>query len=237
MVEQFPLKESVQSSNLWRLTSVIYKFIVCGRIVTIMTRKLTFLTVWFLVTCIVLLFNLTFLSAYKKGSAFTLSYSSRLYSDLELQMAQPTSSGKVLGSSITADDARTLIVERFIKRFRPDSPFLTHAQIIVEEADKNKIDFRLIPAIAMCESNLGIRLPSSDSFNAWGIAVYTNTKTGKHFSDWPTAIAWVATFLREKFYDKGISDLYDIGAIWAPPSVANNFSWTRCVQGFMDKME
>ena len=152
-------------------------------------------------------------------------------------MAMPTSSGKVLGSSVTADDARTLIIERFVKRFRPDSPFLEHTEKIVEESDRNHIDFRLIPAIAMCESNLGIRLPSKDSFNAWGIAVYTNTKTGKHFENWPAAITWVATFLREKFYDRGITDLQDIGAIWAPPSVDNNYSWSRCVQGFMDKME
>jgi len=200
-------------------------------------RKCTFILVWFLVTCIVLLFNLSFLSAYKKGSGISIPYPIRLYPDLELHKALATSSGKVLGSSITADDARTLIVERFVKRFRPDSPFLTHAQKIVEEADANKIDFRLVPAIAMCESNLGKRLPSSDSFNAWGIAVYTNTNKGKHFEGWPEAIAWVSKFIREKFYDRGITDLREIGAIWAPPSVNNDYSWTRCVQGFMDKME
>ncbi|KKS89994.1 MAG: hypothetical protein UV63_C0008G0014 [Microgenomates group bacterium GW2011_GWC1_43_11] len=200
-------------------------------------RKLTFLTIWFQVTCIVLICNLSFLSAYKRGSSLSIPYPTQLYPDLEFHRAIPASSGKVLGSSITADDARALIVERFIKRFRPDSPFLRHAGSIVEEADRYKIDFRLVPAIAMCESNLGIRLPSSDSFNAWGIAVYTNTNKGKHFEDWPAAITWVTKFISEKFYDKGITDLLEIGAIWAPPSVDNNYSWSRCVQGFMDKME
>jgi hypothetical protein len=202
-----------------------------------MVRKLTFILIWFQVTAIVLLFNLSFLSAYKSGSTLSIPYPSELYPDLEFQMAAPSSSGKVLGSTITADDARTLIVERFIKRFRPDSPFLSHADTIVEEADRYQIDFRLIPAIAMCESNLGFRLPSSDSFNAWGIAVYTNSMKGKHFDGWKAAISWVTKFIREKFYDKGITDLQEIGAIWAPPSVDNNYSWTRCVQGFMDKME
>jgi hypothetical protein len=202
-----------------------------------MARKITFLVVWFQVTCIVLLFNLSFLSAYKLGSGSILPYPSQLYPNLEFQMAIPASSGKVLGSSIVADDARALIVERFIKRYRPDSPFLTLSQTIIEEADKNKIDFRLVPAIAMCESNLGIRIPSSKSFNAWGIAVYTNSNKGKNFEDWPTAIAWVSKFLREKFFDKGITDLREIGSIWAPPSVENDYSWTKCVQGYMDKME
>jgi len=202
-----------------------------------MVRKLTFLIVWFQVTCIVLLFNLSFLSAYRQGKTASIPFPTQLYPDLEFQNALPSSSGKVLSSSITADDARTLIVERYIKRFRSDSPFLIHAQKIVEEADRYQIDFRLVPAIAMCESNLGFRLPSSDSYNAWGIAVYTNTLKGKHFEGWPEAITWVTKFIREKFYDRGITDLIDIGAIWAPPSVNNNFSWTRCVQGFIDKME
>jgi len=160
-----------------------------------------------------------------------------MYPNLEFKKALPSSSGKVLGSSITADDARTLIIERFIKRFRADSPFLTLAKKIVEEADRYQIDFRLVPAIAMCESNLGSRIPSSDSYNAWGIAVYTSTLKGKRFDGWPEAITWVTKFIREKFYDRGITDLRDIGAIWAPPSVNNDYSWTRCVQGFMDKME
>jgi hypothetical protein len=202
-----------------------------------MIRKLTFLIVWFQVTCIVLIFNLSFLSAYKQGATTSIPYPTQLYPNFEIQKAVPSSSGKVLGSSITAEDARTLIIERFIKRFRPDSPFLNHAQKIVEEADRYQIDFRLVPAIAMCESNLGARIPSSDSYNAWGIAVYTNTLKGKHFDGWPEAIAWVTKFIREKFYDRGITDLMDIGAIWAPPSVDNNYSWTRCVQGFIDKME
>lgn len=202
-----------------------------------MARTCTFLTIWLLVTCVVIICNLTFITAYKNGSTTTIPYPSYFYHDLKLPMTISASSGKVLGSSIIADDARTLIVERFVKRFRPDSPFLEYTEKIIEESDRNHIDFRLIPAIAMCESNLGIRMPSKNSYNAWGIAVYTNTKTGKHFEDWPTAIAWVATFLREKFYDRGITDLQDIGAIWAPPSVDKNHSWSRCVQGFMDKME
>jgi len=202
-----------------------------------MMRKLTFTLVWFQVTCIVLICNISFLAAYKRGTAARLTYPIHQYPNLDIHKALPASSGKVLGSSITSDDARSLIIERFIKRYRPDSPFLPLTDIIVQEADRNEIDFRLVPAIAMCESNLGIRIPSSKSFNAWGIAVYTNTNKGKHFEDWTSAIMWVSQFLREKFYAKGITDLKEIGSIWAPPSVANNYSWTRCVQGFMDKME
>lgn len=202
-----------------------------------MMRKAVFLLIWFQVTCIVLVFNLSFLSAYKKGATVSVQYPSYSYPELDIHMSAPEGSGKVLGTSITADDARALIIERFIKRFKPDSPFLPYTHLMVEEADRHHIDFRLIPAIAMCESNLGIRMPTKDSYNAWGIAVYTNTKTGKNFNDWPSAIKWVAQFLKEKFYDRGITNLQDIGAIWAPPSVDNNHSWSRCVQGFMDKME
>jgi len=202
-----------------------------------MKRKVSLYLVCLEVAGIVIVSNLAVISAHKKGAILTLPSPKELYSSLQTRMALPKSSGKVLSASITADDARTFIVERFIKRYKPDSPFLLHAQVFIDEADRNKIDFRIIPAIAMCESNLGTRLPSSDSFNAWGIAVYTNANKGKHFEGWPEAIAWVAKFIREKFYNRNITDLYDIGAIWAPPSVENNYSWSRCVQGFMDKME
>jgi hypothetical protein len=202
-----------------------------------MSRILIFLLICFQVTALVTLSLLSFTFAKKQGTVLSLPYPTELFPILEMQKTLPSSSGKVVGSSITAEDARTLIVERFIKRFRHDSPMLPYADEIVEEADKNSIDFRLVPAIAMCESNLGSRLPSSDSYNAWGIAVYTNTLKGKHFNNWTHAISWVSNYLREKFYSRGITSLYDIGAIWAPPSVDNNYSWTRCVQGFMDKME
>jgi len=212
-------------------------FLFYGTMRTIMLQKLILLTIFLQVFIIVILFNVTFHNAFQNSTRLSLPYPSELNPNISKPETKTQSTGKMIQTQVTGEDARILIIERFIKRYRPDSPFLSYAHIIVEEADKNTIDFRLVPAIGMCESNLGRRLPSSDSFNAWGIAVYTNKNTGKHFADWGAAIAWVSTFIREKFYDRGVTDLWEIGAIWAPPSVQNNYSWSRCVQGFMNKME
>jgi hypothetical protein len=89
----------------------------------------------------------------------------------------------------------------------------------------------------MCESNVGKRIPSRNSFNAWGISVYTGQNFGATFKDWPHAIDWVSKYIKEKYYDKGVTDLKEIGAIWAPPSVEKGYSWTRCVESFLESIQ
>ncbi len=196
-----------------------------------MIQKALKVFVWFQITIILLLVNLTVLSLYsstnKRGS----------YRDsTDITLAPQQGSGKILGTSIQGSDARSFLLKLFIERYQPTSPFLLLTDYLVTTADTYQLDFRLIPAIAMCESNLGAKIPSKDSYNAWGIAVYTGQQNGKIFNDWEHAIDWVGKFIREKFYNRSITDLEEIGAIWAPPSVTKNDSWARCVTGFMDKI-
>lgn len=197
-----------------------------------MIQKALKVLVWFQLTTIILLVNLTLLSA-TRNSAFALN-NNLLTTDIA--SAPDAGSGKVLGVTIRAADARSLLLKKFIERYQQDSPFLSLTDFFVKTADDYQLDFRLIPAIAMCESNLGVKIPSHNSFNAWGIAVYTSEQNGKKFNDWEHAIDWVGRFIREKFYNRSIMDLEEIGAIWAPPSVFKNDSWARCVEGFMDKI-
>jgi hypothetical protein len=138
----------------------------------------------------------------------------------------------VLSATVVAGDARVLLVESFLRKHK--SPMMPFASDIVAEADRFGIDFRMLPAIAMCESGAGKRMPKKDEFNAFGIAVYTGQQHGKAFDSWPHAITWVSQYIKERYYDRGYTDLYDIGAIWAPPSVEKGYSWTNCVQSFQD---
>jgi hypothetical protein len=196
-----------------------------------MAKKAGTVLIWFQVTVILLLVNLTLLST--KNTSF---FAKKPISSTNIILAPSIGSGKVLGTSIVTGDARGLLLHNFIARYQPNSPFLTLSDYLVFTADKYTLDYRLIPAIAMCESNLGTHIPSHDSFNAWGIAVYTGQQNGKKFNDWPAAIDWVGKFIKEKFYDKNITNLNDIGAIWDPPSVEKDYSWTKCVSSFMDEM-
>lgn len=197
-----------------------------------MVKKAVTVLVWFQATLILLLVNLTVLST--KKAELLAKEPGQTTSNIIL--APSVGSGKTLTTIIGTGDARSILIYNFIQHYQPKSPFLNFSEILVTTADKYHLDYRLIPAIAMCESNLGVRIPSHDSYNAWGIAVYTGTQSGKKFNDWPTAIDWVGKFIREKFYDKGITNLTDIGSIWAPPSVEKDYSWTKCVTSFMDEI-
>ncbi|MFH0749291.1 MAG: hypothetical protein V1917_00010 [Candidatus Gottesmanbacteria bacterium] len=196
-----------------------------------MVKKAIKVLVWFQITIILLLVNLTVLSSMRPPQIAAYNE----YQTTEVALS-PSSTGKVLAASIEGADARELLLKSFIQKFQPNSPMMPYTASFIETADTYQIDFRLIPAIAMCESNLGSRIPSKDSFNAWGIAVYTGQQNGKVFNDWPHAIDWVGKYIREKYYNRSITDLVEIGAIWAPPSVEKENSWARCVEGFMDKI-
>ena len=142
---------------------------------------------------------------------------------------------QVLSASIEAGDARSFLLTRFLDKH--DSPLTDYSQYILNRADHYAIDFRLVPAIAMCESGVGKHIPSRDSYNAWGVAVMTGTQSGAKFPNWLYAIDWVSRYIKEKYMDKGMTTPLLMGPVWAPPSVSNGNSWANCVEFFMDEIE
>ncbi len=187
---------------------------------------------WFPLTLSLLAINLSLLvSLSKKANA-----QEQMTQSVALRIAA-TSYGteQVLGASVLAGDARTLLLTKFLTTHQ--SPLAEYADYILDRAQYYDIDYRLVPAIAMCESNAGKRMPTKDSFNAWGISVETGETSGAKFPNWLYAIDWVSRYLKEKYYARGITDLINIGAIYAPPSVANGNSWANCVGQFMDDIQ
>lgn len=196
-------------------------------------KKFLQTVVLFQFVLVALLVNMLILSSRRQNSLSSLPESLQP----ERSITSEKGSGRVLGFTIESADARALLLTQFIKRYQPDSPFLAHTDYFIKTADLYGLDFRLIPAIAMCESNLGVKLPKRDSFNAWGIAVYTDDIKGKKFTDWKHAIDWVGRYIRDKYLSRNITELVDIEAIWAPPSVNDNHSWATCVERFMDQID
>ncbi len=193
-------------------------------------KKALLVVLWFPLAFVLLLVNLTVLSSSRTWVAPDLPLSASPLPDTNFQLTASAGTSQVLGAKVIAADARGLLLHSFLEQH--ESPMAPYAEYLVEKADEKGIDFRLVVAIAMCESNLGKRMPTSDSYNAWGIAVYTGQITGANFDSWPHAIDWVSQYVKEKYYDRGIVDLRDIGAIWAPPSVEKGYSWTNCVETF-----
>ncbi len=239
LAEQYPLKVTVPSSTLGRLT-LLEQSKVIPRLTTLSVlwhygemKNVLLIVLWFPLTVALLIVNLTLLSSMAKAQKEAQAAKARYAYATNNILAQAGTS-QVLGTSIEAGDARALLLSSFLKRH--DSPMAPYAELLVHEAEANGLDYRLVVAIAMCESNLGKHMPSSDSFNPFGIAVYTGQTSGKKFTSWEHAITWVSQYIKEQFYDKGITDLRDIGAIWAPPSVNTGYSWTHCVESFKDSI-
>lgn len=197
-----------------------------------MVRKVLIVVCWFPLTLALLAVNLSLLmSLTQKANA-----NAPVTHALPLRIAASSyGTEQVLGASVTAADARALLLARFLETH--NSPLAEYAEYILDRAEYYNIDYRLVPAIAMCESNAGKRIPSKDSYNAWGISVETGETSGAKFPNWLYAIDWVSRYLRDKYYARGITDLIDIGAIYAPPSVANGNSWANCVGQFMEEIQ
>lgn len=197
-----------------------------------MVRKSLIALCWFPLTAVLLVLNLVLLASLttKAHMAEGRNPAPRLNIT-----ASSFGTEQVLGASIQAGDARSLLLTKFLHENQ--SPLADYADYIIDRADHYQIDFRLVPAIAMCESNAGKRIPSHDSYNAWGISVATGTLNGAKFPNWMYAVDWVTRYIKEKYYDRGLKSLTDIGAIWAPPSVENGNSWANCVEYFMGRIQ
>lgn len=130
---------------------------------------------------------------------------------------------------IITKEGRVEIVRQFLAKY--DSPLEENAYEIVQIADKYEVDFRLIPAIAMQESNLCKKIPPN-SHNCWGFGIYGGKVT--RFEDYPQAIETVTKTLALKYKAKGLVTPEQIMGMYTPSS---NGSWARSVNHFMDKMQ
>ena len=146
----------------------------------------------------------------------------------QLYAALPQETGEVLGT-LTADDARPVIIEKYLAKY--DSPLLPYAQDLFNASEKYGVDYKLIVAIAQCESNLCKKSPSG-SFNCWG---FENGET--KFLSWQQAFDQVAKTLKEKYIDMGLTTPEEIMPKYAPPSVEKGGAWAKCVTQFMDDLE
>lgn len=108
-------------------------------------------------------------------------------------------------------DRRAETLRAYLESY--DSPLAEYADVFVEEADKNDLDWRLVAAIAGVESYYGQMIPPN-SYNGWGFGVYGDNVL--RFNSWEDGIATVSEALRENYMDKwGATNIAEIGDIYA----------------------
>jgi hypothetical protein len=130
-------------------------------------------------------------------------------------------------------DNRAEILRRFLdSRNSPLAPF---AKTFVDEADKNRLDWKLVASIAGNESQFGQMIPPN-SYNGWGFGVFgPNVRA---FSSWNEGITVVSKALRTDYMDSwGAKNVYEIGSFYAEdPTWANKVTnYENQIQVFEDQ--
>lgn len=131
-------------------------------------------------------------------------------------------------TEIEQADIRVDKVKQFLTRY--NSPLTPFAQNIVSSADSNDIDYRLVPAIGMQESNLCAKVPKN-SYNCWGFGVYGNKV--KRFENYGQAIEAVTKTLAQNYVAGGLDTVEEIMKKYTP---SNDGAWAKSVNFFMNQL-
>lgn len=187
-------------------------------------RKFIFTTAFFAVTLIGFLFSLII------SLAFYHSASSNLVArQQEVDYAALPTAQNVFSTEIITQDGRTEAIRQFFANYH--SPLEPYAEDVVKAADEYGLDFRLVPAIAMQESNLCRRIPKN-SYNCWGFGIYGGKVT--RFNNYQEGIYAVSKSLGTKYKGSGLVTPDQIEAMYTPPSEG---SWANGVNTFMEELQ
>lgn len=151
--------------------------------------------------------------------------------DFKLYAALPQSNTQV-SQIIDSSDARAKIIENFFKGYK--APLADSAESFVKVADKYNLDYRLLPSIAMQESNGGLRI-IKNSNNPFGYGIYGSLVL--KFPNWEEAIERVGKALREDYLNQGLKTPHQIMTKYTPPSLAKGGPWAKGVSTFMEELQ
>lgn len=190
-------------------------------------RKLLLLSTFFSITplfLVVLLTSLVFVT--KNADRKEIANAKKT----KVAFAALPTAQNVFEDTIKASDARVEILTQFFTKYK--SPLAPFAQEFVDRAGEYDLDFRLLPAIAMQETNLCLK-SNPDSYNCWGFGVYGGKY--KYFDNYPQAIATISKTLAEKYRDaNGLVTPDQIQKMYTPSS---NGSWANGVNHFIEVLQ
>jgi len=174
-----------------------------------MKTKITIFVFFFLLTFLALP---THLSAQEKAAGDSASFADITLSD----------------KPVVIQDHRVKKLREFLEKY--NSPLADQAQTFIDQADKNDLDWKLLPSISGVESTFGQYAPSS-CYNGWGYGIYQNHLTC--FASYEEAITTISKALRETYINQwGDYDIYAIGRHYAASP-----AWAGKVNYFMNEIE
>lgn len=134
-----------------------------------------------------------------------------------------------VSGSAQVKDARVEITKQYLEEYQ--SPLAPYAQFLVEKAEENDLDFRLLTAIAQQESNLCKRIPEG-TYNCWGWGIHSAGTLG--FESFEQAIDVVSRGLKTDYVDLGYSTPEEIMSKYTPHSPEG--AWAKGVTQFLEEM-
>ena len=190
-----------------------------------LNRSLALVLGWFGASLTCLAFALLFL--FYISSAKTVLPKNSTY---QLYQALPPDLSETQ-DGIAYTDGRSKAIEEFFKSY--NSILSSEASVFIKVADKYQLDWRLLPAISMQESNGGKRV-IPNSHNPFGFGIYGTTVV--KFGSWEQGIEIVGKALRENYINKGLKTPEEIMTKYTPPSVALGGPWAKGVRSFMEEL-
>lgn len=150
----------------------------------------------------------------------------------QLSMARISGAVKGLSTAIQTGDARPVLIAEFLEKHdSPLKPYDEWGEKLVAIADKYNLDFRLLPAMSMQESNLCKKIPEG-TYNCLGLGIHAKGTWG--FDSYEANFDKAAEILRKNYLDKGYITPDEIQDKYTPGS---NGSWEFAVNSFMEKLE
>lgn len=157
---------------------------------------------------------------------------SELTSASQITSIPENGSVKGMETSLATADARAQIVANFLERYdSPLKPYDHFGEVFVDIADRYNFDFRLLPAIAMQESNLCKRIPEG-SYNCLGFGIHSRGTLA--FPDFESNFERAGRELKANYIDEGRTTPETIMAKYTPSS---NGSWAESVNQWMAEMK
>ncbi len=196
-------------------------------------KKTTVIFAWFIASTGIVLSLVVLLNSITSPTPHKIVLGQQSLADSMVASANGPDPGEVKGISTTveASDARVPIVANFLERYKsPLEPYDEYAQKLVDLSDKYGFDFRLLPAIAMTESNLcKVIPPASHNCTGYGITKTTSFT----FDTYEESFEATAKSLKKNYIDKGLTNPEDIMKKYTPSS---NGSWQNSVNQWMSEM-
>lgn len=189
-------------------------------------KKVLLIASFFISTPLLILFcivYLSFLSFQKQQNNLSFSPTPAV------AYAALPSLDSTISDGIVQQDSRVEIVRKFFHKY--GSPLEPLAGDVVKYADMYGVDFRLIPAIGMQESNACKKAPQGTN-NCWGYGIYGGKIT--KFSSYSEGIQTVTKGIAHNYVANGLNSPYEIMSKYTPSS---NGSWAKAVSQFLSELE